>query len=95
VTSYVKSYEATKPKQHPVGMNQGTGATDATRYANAADWVSPRTMLPPSNVTTRVLVNDTDHPGPLLSGKPGFAVLGSRAVLRSFRGVHGSGNVYL
>lgn len=61
VLSYVKSYEATKPKQHPVGMNPGTGSTDATLYASAADWVSPGTMLPPSNVTTKVLVSDTDH----------------------------------
>jgi hypothetical protein len=61
VISYVKSYEATKPKQHPVGMNQGSGGTDATLYASAADWVSPRVPLPPSNVTTKVLVNDTDH----------------------------------
>jgi hypothetical protein len=61
VIGYVKSYEATKPKQHPVGMNPGTGSTDATLYASAADWVSPGTMLPPSNLTTKVVVSDTDH----------------------------------
>jgi hypothetical protein len=61
VISYVKSYEATKAKQHPVGMNPGTGTTDAKLYASAADWVSPGTMFPPSNVTTKVLISDTDH----------------------------------
>ena len=70
VIGYVKSYEATKPKQHPVGMNPGTGSTDALLYASAADWVSPGAMLPPSNVTTKVVVIlvrfqvETNYPRP-------------------------------
>jgi len=61
VIAYVKSYEATKPKQHPVGMNPGTGTKDATLYASAADWVSPGGILPSVNVTTKIVVSDTDH----------------------------------
>jgi hypothetical protein len=61
VSSYVKWYEARRPKRHPVGMNQGTGSTDATLYASAADWVSPGTLVAPSNSTNKVVVEDTDH----------------------------------
>jgi hypothetical protein len=42
VIAEVKSYEAGKPKQHPVGMGfQYTGGTDEKLYSSAADWVSP------------------------------------------------------
>ena len=61
VIGYIKLYEGKMPKQHPVGMNPGTGTTDATLYASAADWVSPGALLPPPNVTTKVVVSDTDH----------------------------------
>jgi hypothetical protein len=61
VITYIKSYEANKPKQHPVGMNQGACSADETLYSSPADWVSPGTLLPASNVTTKVVVSDTDH----------------------------------
>lgn len=42
VIAEVKSYQATKPKQHPVGMGfQYKNGTDQTLYNSAADWVSP------------------------------------------------------
>jgi hypothetical protein len=42
VIGEVKSYEATKPKQHPIGMGfQYKGGTDQKLYNSAADWVSP------------------------------------------------------
>lgn len=42
VIAEVKSYEASKPKQHPVGMGfQYQGGSDQSLYNSAADWVSP------------------------------------------------------
>jgi hypothetical protein len=42
VIAEVKSYEATKPQQHPVGMGfQYMGGTDQKLYNSGADWVSP------------------------------------------------------
>ncbi len=42
VITEVKNYEATKPKQHPVGMGfQFKGGTDQKLYNSRADWVSP------------------------------------------------------
>jgi len=61
VISYVKEYEATKPKQHPVGMTfQWKGGSDLTLYKSAADWISPGSHVPPSD-GTKVITNDTDH----------------------------------
>lgn len=61
VISFVKQYEATKPKQHPVGMTfQYTGGSDSTLYGSAADWVSPVTRLP-DGTGAKVVINDTDH----------------------------------
>ncbi len=56
VISYVKSVEASLPKQHPVGMVfQYKGGTDQTLYNSAADWVSPSFggtgLTPPSDAT--------------------------------------------
>jgi hypothetical protein len=62
IISFVKSYEATKPKQHPVGMTfQWQGGSDSTLYNSQADWVSPSTTLPPEATGNKVVINDTDH----------------------------------
>jgi hypothetical protein len=58
--SLVKTYEAGKPKQHPVGMTSTYPGTDGDLYASSADWISPNTQ----SVTgdgRKVVVNDTDH----------------------------------
>jgi chitodextrinase len=61
VISYVKTYEATKPFQHPVGMTfQYTGGNDSTLYDSEADWVSPSAQLPLAT-GNKVVINDTDH----------------------------------
>ncbi len=61
VINYVKKYEASKPKQHPVGMTfQWQGGSDVTLYDSPADWISPGSHVPPS-VGRKVIVNDTDH----------------------------------
>lgn len=64
---YVKQYEATKPKQHPVGMTaEMPDGSNAVLLASAADWVSLNaqgdSMTDPRPSTGRkVLIDDTDH----------------------------------
>ena len=59
--SFIKNYEATKPKQHPVGMTyQYSGGTDSTLYQSAAEWISPAETTPISD-GTKVVISDTDH----------------------------------
>ena len=61
VINLVKQYEATKPKQHPVGMtSQWRGGSDLTLYNSHADWFSAGSHVPPSD-GTKVIINDTDH----------------------------------
>ena len=72
---YVKSYEATKPKQHPVGMTwQWPGGSNSTDlYTSNADWVSygandatPLTnpvVWPDTGASGKVSLWDTDHMG--------------------------------
>ena len=61
VIKYVKEYEASKPKQHPVGMTfQWRGGSDLTLYNSPADWISPGSHVPPSG-GRKVIINDTDH----------------------------------
>lgn len=61
VIKYVKQYESTKLKQHPVGMTfQWTGGSDATLYNSEADWVSPQARFP-AGTGGKVIMNDTDH----------------------------------
>lgn len=58
---FIKSYEAAKARQHPVGMTQqwpeGNGAA---LLASPADWISPGTKVPTAD-GRKVLLNDTDH----------------------------------
>ncbi len=73
VIRFVKDYEATKPKQHPVGMTfQYKGGSDLTLYRSDADWISPGSHVPPSD-GAKVIINDTDHsygPGDLKRDGP-------------------------
>ena len=55
----IKQYEATKPKQHPVGMT-ATPGTDDELYASAADWISPLARRPVAD-GRKVIINDTDN----------------------------------
>lgn len=67
---FVKEYERTKPKQHPVGMTfQYRGGSNQTLYDSPADWISPNPgderedyrRNPCAGCTEKVVVNDTDH----------------------------------
>lgn len=61
VINYVKQYEASKTKRHPVGITfQWQGGSDLTLYNSPADWISPGSHVPPSD-GHKVIINDTDH----------------------------------
>jgi hypothetical protein len=57
---FVKSYEAGKPTQHPVGMTSTYPGTDSDLYGSHADWISPVGKLVAGD-GRKVVVNDTDH----------------------------------
>ena len=66
---YIKQYQSTKPKQHPVGMTfQHRGGSNSVLYHSPADWISPKNLPgdsyysdPPEDYKGKVIVNDTDH----------------------------------
>jgi hypothetical protein len=60
---YLKTYEATKAKQHPVGMTvEWPGGDNSRLYASNADWISPNGSLdPPPADGSKVILADTDH----------------------------------
>jgi len=60
----IRSYEATKPKQHPVGITpMWPGGVDADLYASTADWISITGSIdaPITADGSKVLIADTDH----------------------------------
>jgi hypothetical protein len=67
----IKSYEAGKPKQHPVGYPVLTttpyDATDAILYNSNADWVAPYSKISPTSTcgtgtpACKVNISDSDH----------------------------------
>jgi len=63
----VKAYEATKPKQHPVGMTfQWFNGNNADLLRSPADWISPNEVggykhSPPAGDGSKVVISDTDH----------------------------------
>jgi hypothetical protein len=62
--AYIKQYEASKPKQHPVGMTAlYPGGNNADLLASAADWISPNGSMtnPPAADGRKVILNDSDH----------------------------------
>jgi hypothetical protein len=68
--NYIKSYEAGKPQQHPVGIT-GMWSPEADRsnsplFNSPADWLSPLAVDnyiddPPANNGSNVVITDTDH----------------------------------
>ena len=66
IITVVKQYEATKPKQHPVGMTAlFPNGNDADLFASTADFISPAA---PGNIDdvpaatgAKVIIHDTDH----------------------------------
>ncbi|MHB0956386.1 MAG: DUF6298 domain-containing protein [Pirellulaceae bacterium] len=72
IIRYIKEYQATKPKQHSVGITAfdsgREGAMDAL-FASPADWISPQNDGssgdymddPPAADGRKVILSDTDH----------------------------------
>jgi hypothetical protein len=61
---FIHSYEAGKPKQHPVGMTVPyPNGDNADLLASQAEWISPNGDLgnPPAADGTKVVLADTDH----------------------------------
>lgn len=70
VVEFIHEYEASKPKQHPVGITfMYAGGSNKSLYESAADWISPNPGSPEENYrgspsardVGKVIVNDTDH----------------------------------
>lgn len=66
MTRLIKSYEAGRPKQHPVGMTfQAPGGANETLLRSPADWISPAGgqafLSDPPPAPPRVQLSDTDH----------------------------------
>ena len=59
---FIKDYEATKPKQHPVGMTVQYPQRQAMPVLqnSPADWISPAAKVPKAD-GGKVVINDTDH----------------------------------
>ena len=64
---YIKSYEAGKPNQHPVGMTViYPSGNNSDLFSSHADWISPNSSggydtNPPASNGTKVIIVDTDH----------------------------------
>jgi hypothetical protein len=60
---FIKAYEATKPRQHPVGITSLWYSSNVDLFASPADWISP--FAPPDDMPvadgTKVILSDTDH----------------------------------
>ena len=67
IVSFVRQYESTKPKQHPLGMTYISGQNDSFLFSSAANWISPgnTTYLtdPPAATGSKVILSDNDHLG--------------------------------
>jgi len=67
IIRYIKDYEKTKPKQHPVGMTfQYRDGKNEVLFKSPADWISPNREGgyrddPPITDGRKVILNDTDH----------------------------------
>jgi len=72
IVRYIKSYQAAKPKQHPVGITAFDSGREGSMEAllgSAADWISPQNdgasgdymNDPPPADGRKVIISDTDH----------------------------------
>jgi hypothetical protein len=58
---FIKSCEATRVQQHPVGMTQQwPDGNEAALLTSPADWISPGAKVPTAD-GRKVVLNDTDH----------------------------------
>jgi hypothetical protein len=62
--NYIKTYEASQAKQHPVGMTfLYPGGSNTDLFNSPADWISPNGDInnPPVATGSKVILADTDH----------------------------------
>ncbi len=65
--AFVRSYEAGKPLQHPIGYGALDGGTDDILLNSDADWIAPAARIsPPTSCGSghprcKVNINDSDH----------------------------------
>jgi len=66
--NFIKNYESSKPKQHPVGMTvEWPGGTNSELFNSPADWVSPNGLSgdyydnPEISTGSKIIISDTDH----------------------------------
>lgn len=65
--AHIRTYEAKKPYQHPIGYAALIGAPDSVIYNSNADWVAPAIKISPAKScgsgkpACKVNVNDSDH----------------------------------
>jgi hypothetical protein len=61
---YVRNYEATKVKRHPIGMTvEWPNGNNSELFASPADWISPNGDIATRPIAdgTKVIIADTDH----------------------------------
>jgi Family of unknown function (DUF6298) len=69
MAAYIKNYESTKEKQHPVGITAPyPGGNNDDLHRSMADWISPSSngeedyeSNPPAADGSKVMIADTDH----------------------------------
>jgi len=65
--SLLRTYERSKPSQHPIGFGALDSAPDSILYNSDADWVAPSSRISPARSSgtghpaRKVNVNDSDH----------------------------------
>ena len=62
--NFIKQYESTKFKKHPVGMSvEWPGGNNGELFASPADWISPSGDInnPPVADGSKVILSDSDH----------------------------------
>ena len=71
---FIRQYEATKPKQHPVGMTGLSIPSDDPLFASSAEWISPSVgpylTDPPPGDGSKIILSDNDHLGGSAYGDP-------------------------
>jgi hypothetical protein len=72
--TFVRQFESTKPKQHPLGMTYVMGNSDAVLYSSSAEWISPGATTyyanPAVATGSKVILTDNDHYGGSSIGDP-------------------------
>ncbi len=77
IINYIKEYESTKLKQHPIGMTASWEQPNEALYEGPADWISPyydedEAINPFTYFGNKVWIADTDHVFPNMGATMDF-----------------------